>query len=70
MAQTNDVPTARIKRQAQTTTPVTGDNTLVDDTVALVDDPTDLVGGPSTIVELQRNAIVNNAPKVMIKRYR
>lgn len=67
---TNDVPAARIKHQAQTSVPVTGDSTLVDDPVALVDDPTALVGGPATIVELQRNAIVDKPPRAIIRRRR
>lgn len=48
---TNDIPVSTIKAQPLTSTPVNGDNTLVDDPVALVDDPVALVGGPVTIVE-------------------
>lgn len=42
-----DKPSGKIKRQSQTTAPVTDDGTLVDDTVALVDG-TALVGGLTT----------------------
>lgn len=54
---TTDKPTAFIKHQSLTVTPITGDATLVDDPVALVDDATALVGGPAAISEgIQANA--------------
>lgn len=67
---TNDIPTVQIKQQSQTSTPVTGDATLVDDPVALVDDPTALVGGPSTTIENLSVAIDASPPRVTIKRKR
>ena len=67
---TNDIPQVTIKHQAQTTTPVTGDNTLVDDPVALVDDPVALVGGPNSSIDNLSVAIVNPSPKLTIKRNR
>lgn len=65
-----DIPIVSIKHQAHTTTPVTGDATLVDDPVALVDDPTALVGGPNTSIENLSVAIDNKPPRVIIKKNR
>lgn len=67
---TSDIPIVQIDHQAQTTTPVTGDNTLVDDPVALVDDPTTLVGGPNTTIENLKVAIDSKPPKMVIKKNR
>lgn len=67
---TNDIPHAKIKHQAHITTPVTGDATLVDDSVALVDDPTALVGGPVTPIENLSVAIVDKPLRVHIKKQR
>jgi hypothetical protein len=65
---TNDVPVSTIQEQPLTTPPFIGDNTLVDDPVALVDDPTALVGGPVTIVEgiqsrVEVNRVWTNVPR-------
>ncbi len=68
--QTNDISIVEIKHQSQTSTPTTGDNTLVDDTVSLVDDLTALVGGPNTPIENNPVAIDSKPPKMVIKRYR
>lgn len=62
-----DKPTGRLRPQAQTTVPVTGDATLVDDPVALVDDPVALVGGQTTSVPATRQSIVKTIPKARIK---
>lgn len=60
---TTDIPSAAIKHQAQTITPVTGDDTLVDDPVALVDDPSALVGGPSTPTESVKSKVYSDRAK-------
>lgn len=65
---TNDIPVSTIQEQPLTTPPFAGDNTLVDDLVALVDDPTALVGGPLTIVEgiqssAQPHRVFTNIPR-------
>lgn len=54
---TTDIPVSTIKAQPLINTPVNGDATLVDDTVALVDSPTALVGGPVTISENIRTKV-------------
>lgn len=45
-----DKPRGSIRQQAQTTVPVTGDSTLVDDPVILVDSATALSGGQTTSI--------------------
>ena len=65
---TNDIPVSTINEQPLITLPFVGDNTLVDDTVALVDDPIALVGGPLTIVEatqtkMEINRVWTNIPR-------
>lgn len=60
-------PTSSIKRQSQTEAPITSDNTLVDDTVALVDDPTALVGGNTTIYSAMMQKVKTIIPKVIIR---
>ena len=67
---TNDTPIIMIKHQVHTTTPVTGDNTLVDDTSALVDDTVALVGGPNSSIGNNSMAMDDKIPRVIIKRSR
>lgn len=62
-----DKPTGFIKNQPLTTTPVTGDATLVDDPAALVDSPTALVGGPSAISEGIKAKAVPLVPRPQIR---
>lgn len=64
---TTDIPNGFIKNQPLTSTPVTGDATLVDDPVALVDDAVALVGGPSTISEGLRAKAAPLVPRPQIK---
>lgn len=47
-------PSSEIPKQSQTATPVTGDATIMDDTVVLMDGDA-LMGGPNTSVEDIRN---------------
>lgn len=53
----NDIPVSTIKAQPLTNTPVNGDTTLFDDTVALFDDPHALFGGPVVISENIRSSV-------------
>ena len=63
-------PQAIIKANLQTDTPITSDDTLVDDTVVLVDDTDALVGGPTTILPSPKVHIVPQItrPKITINR--
>lgn len=60
-------PVGSIKPQTLTSLPITGDNTLVDDPVALVDDPKALVGGQATQIDVLRASADTNAPVGSIK---
>lgn len=61
------VPRVSMKRQSQTSAPVTLDAILVDDTVALVDDTTALSGGPITTAPAMRTKARTTVPSVRIK---
>lgn len=67
---TNDQPNGFIKNQPLTTTPITGDATLVDDPVALVDDPVALVGGLTAISEgiKGNSSLTVPLPRIKISR--
>lgn len=62
-----DKPRVSIKPQSQTTTPVTGDDTLVDDPVALVDSTTALSGGQATIYTGLKFNVKYTVPRTSIK---
>lgn len=64
---TTDQPTAFIKHQSLTVTPIAGDATLVDDPVALVDDLVALVGGPVAISEGLQTKATPTVPRLVIK---
>lgn len=60
-------PIPAIRWQAHTTTPVTGDATLVDDPVALVDDLTALSGGQTSSIPVGSIGIRTVVPRPAIK---
>ena len=65
----NAVPqviSSSIRKQNHTSTPVTSDATLVDDTVALVDDATALVGGQTASFPTMRSTIRTVVPSAKI----
>ena len=63
-------PVGNVPHQVQSTTPITRDNTLVDDTVALVDDATALSNGLNTPIQGLGVTASTNAPKGSIQTRR
>lgn len=62
-----DIPNGFVKKQGLTTPPYIGDNTLVDDPVALVDDPVALVGNQVTILEGIQPKVIVLVPRPRVK---
>lgn len=60
-------PRASIKPQVHTTTPVTGDATIMDDTVVTMDSATALMGGLTTSMPVMKQTVDILKPRTTIR---
>lgn len=63
-------PHSTLQTYSQTDTPITSDNTLVDDTSALVDDTNAPVGGNTTPGRATRSKIITTKPSRIVVKAR